>query len=82
MMRSPQSHPDATSTHTGPGPYLPKPHVMYKMLEASCSPSRPSLITCPDNAHHRAVRAATAPCFSVSNLKQVSWGTAGVPTVA
>jgi hypothetical protein len=55
----------------GPGPYLPKPHHLYEPLESSYSPKRPNLLTSDENAYWKTVRQATAPCFSMSSLKQV-----------
>lgn len=60
---------------TGPGPYLPKPHALYEVLEVSTQPQRPNIVTSEDSTanggYWHAIRQATAPCFSMSNLKQV-----------
>jgi len=58
-------------TPAGPGPYLPKPQFLYELLSAGIRPKRLNLVTSPDGDYWKAVRQATAPCFSMSNLKQV-----------
>lgn len=58
-------------TPAGPGPYLPKPQFLYELLSAGIYPKRLNLVTSPDGDYWKAVRQATAPCFSMSNLKQV-----------
>lgn len=60
----------------GPGPYLPKPREIYESMEIFTRPKRPDIVTSNDDAYWKAVRQATAPCFSISNLKQVGVGTA------
>jgi len=73
-MKDFQQHSLALSPHpTGPGPYLPKPHAVYEMMEAMVSPRKPNILSSTDSQYWRAVRQATAPCFSLSNLKQVGW---------
>jgi hypothetical protein len=46
---------------------------LYKAFEAG-EPKRPNIITSDDDAYWKAVRQAAAPCFSMSNLKQVGVG--------
>jgi hypothetical protein len=55
----------------GSGPLLPKPHFLYQALENGTKPKVPSILTSPDGDYWKAVRQAAAPCFSMSNLKQV-----------
>jgi cytochrome P450 len=55
---------------TGPGPYLPKPHEVYKPLEVAVSPAIQNILTSPDGPYWKAVRQGTAPCFSASNLRK------------
>ena len=61
------------SNHTpsGPGPYLPKPRSIYEALESAYWPKRPNILTSDDDGYWKAVRQAAAPCFSMSNMKQV-----------
>lgn len=69
---APHSLCHITPAHPRPGPcYMPKPHHLYAPLESSYSPKRPNLVSAADGGYSRAVRQATAPCFSFSNLKQV-----------
>ncbi|WIA20759.1 hypothetical protein OEZ85_005126 [Tetradesmus obliquus] len=56
---------------TGPGPYMSKPNEVYKPLEKALTPSLPSILTAADGPYWKAVRQAAAPCFSISNLKNV-----------
>ncbi len=55
----------------GPGPYLPKARELYTPLEQFVIPNMPSILTSDDGPYWRAVRQATAPCFSATNLKKV-----------
>jgi hypothetical protein len=41
------------------------------MMEIFTKPQRPNIVTSDDGDYWRAVRQAVAPCFSMSNLKQV-----------
>ncbi|KAF6250905.1 cytochrome P450 [Scenedesmus sp. NREL 46B-D3] len=59
------------SRKTGHGPYMPKPNEAYKPLEKALKPSLPSVLTATDGPYWKAVRQAAAPCFSMSNLKNV-----------
>jgi len=66
--------PCASCIPPGPVPYLPKPTALYQVLEVSYSPRAPNLVSADDTmpqSYWKAVRQATAPCFSYSNLKQV-----------
>eukprot|EP00878_Enallax_costatus_P014325 GHUV01014984.1.p1 GENE.GHUV01014984.1~~GHUV01014984.1.p1 ORF type:complete len:220 (+),score=33.31 GHUV01014984.1:428-1087(+) len=56
---------------TGPGPYFPKAHDLYAPLEKATIPPTPNIVTSEDGPYWKAVRHATAPCFSASNLKKV-----------
>jgi hypothetical protein len=56
---------------TGSGPLLPKPRALYEPFDKSYSPSVPNIFSSADDAYWKAVRQAAAPCFSMSNLKQV-----------
>jgi hypothetical protein len=72
------SHLAQHSNHilSGPGPYLPKPRSIYEALETAVWPQRPNILTSDDDGYWKAVRQAAAPCFSMSNMKQVgchSW---------
>jgi hypothetical protein len=59
--------------------YLGKTRELYRALELGTQPQMPNILTSPDDAYWKAVRQATAPCFSISNLKQVTvWGGGGV----
>lgn len=60
-----------THMHTGPGPYMPKPRHMYAAVEMSIQPRNPNILSADDGEYWKAVRQAAAPCFSMSNLKQV-----------
>jgi hypothetical protein len=40
-------------------------------MEIFTRPQRPNILTSDDGDYWRAVRQAVAPCFSMSNLKQV-----------
>jgi cytochrome P450 len=51
--------------------YLGKTRELYRALELGTEPKMPNILTSPDDAYWKAVRQATAPCFSISNLKQV-----------
>lgn len=68
------SDPDTiarVTRRTTPGPYLPKPREIYESMEISTRPKVPNIVTANDGHYWRAVRQAAAPCFSMSNLKQV-----------
>jgi hypothetical protein len=60
------------TTAAAPGPYLPKPREIYESMEIFTRPKVPNIVTANDGHYWRAVRQAAAPCFSMSNLKQVS----------
>ncbi|KAF6256430.1 cytochrome P450 [Scenedesmus sp. NREL 46B-D3] len=51
--------------------YLGKLREVYAALEIGTVPHMPNMLTSADDAYWKAVRQATAPCFSISNLKQV-----------
>jgi hypothetical protein len=51
--------------------YIGKTRDLYRALELGTEPKMPNVLTSPDDAYWKAVRQATAPCFSISNLKQV-----------
>jgi cytochrome P450 len=51
--------------------YLGKTRELYCAFEVGTKPHKPNILTSPDDAYWKAVRQATAPCFSISNLKQV-----------
>lgn len=51
---------------------MPKPREVYAPLEKAIQPSMPSVLTAEDGPYWKAVRQAAAPCFSNSNLKNVS----------
>ena len=55
----------------GSGPLLPKPRALYEPFDKSYTPSVPNIFSSADDAYWKAVRQAAAPCFSISNLKQV-----------
>jgi cytochrome P450 len=52
--------------------YIGKTRDLYRAIELGTQPRMPNILTSPDGAYWKAVRQATAPCFSISNLKQVS----------
>eukprot|EP00879_Flechtneria_rotunda_P019547 GHRR01020534.1.p1 GENE.GHRR01020534.1~~GHRR01020534.1.p1 ORF type:complete len:610 (+),score=222.87 GHRR01020534.1:694-2523(+) len=51
--------------------YITKSPDIYGALELGTQPQLHNILTSTDNAYWKAVRQGTAPCFSVSNLKQV-----------
>ncbi|WIA30909.1 hypothetical protein OEZ86_000961 [Tetradesmus obliquus] len=51
--------------------YLGKTRELYRALELGTEPKMPNILTSPDDVYWKAVRQATAPCFSISNLKLV-----------
>lgn len=57
----------------GPVPYTPKARVIYQALEVAIKPKQRNIVTAEDSPgpYWRAVRWATAPCFSITNLKKV-----------
>jgi hypothetical protein len=75
--RSPHE-PVVDFTTAGPGPYLPKPEALYQALETGVRPKRTNMLTSPDDGYWKAVRQAAAPCFSMSNMKQVPVGSNSV----
>mgnify|MGYP001807491622 CR=1 FL=1 len=77
------AHPRVTSSTAacstaGHGPYLPKPEALYQALETGVRPKRTNMLTSPDDGYWKAVRQAAAPCFSMSNMKQVLVGSNSV----
>lgn len=50
---------------------MPKPRAFYESLEAAVKPKLPSILTVEDGDYWKAVRQGAAPCFSVTNMKQV-----------
>jgi hypothetical protein len=44
---------------------------MYAAVELSIQPRNPNILSADDGDYWKAVRQAAAPCFSMSNLKQV-----------
>jgi hypothetical protein len=50
---------------------MPKPRHVYAAVELSIQPRNPNILSADDGDYWKAVRQAAAPCFSMSNLKQV-----------
>lgn len=50
---------------------MPKARVVYQALEIAIKPKQRNIVTTEDGAYWKAVRHATAPCFSITNLKKV-----------
>lgn len=65
--------------HAGHIPYMPKARVVYAALEGAVRPRQRNIVTSEDGDYWRAVRAGTAPCFSMSNLKKVGGSLALLP---
>ena len=51
---------------------MPKARVVYQALEIAIKPKQRNIVTTEDGDYWKAVRQATAPCFSITNLKKVS----------
>lgn len=54
--------------------YVTKVPSIYEALELGTRPQLHNILTSADDAYWRAVRQGVAPCFSISNLKQVRSG--------
>jgi cytochrome P450 len=66
------SDPALTTKLLRRGPeYLPKARQIYAALEIGVTPRTPNMLSADDGALWKAVRAAVAPAFSATSLKQV-----------